>query len=64
MQFPAIYNREFYTRSEKERDEWISHIRETTNVRKIEDYYDIRETIGEGKFAIVKRVCNDDDCCC
>lgn len=31
-------------------------IRDMTEVRKIEDYYDIREKIGEGRFATVYRV--------
>ena len=35
----------------------MAHIREMTEVRKIEDYFDIREKIGEGRFATVYRVC-------
>lgn len=56
MQFPATYDREFYTTSESERDEWIAVIRDMTEVRKIEDFFDIREKIGEGRFATVYRV--------
>ena len=56
MQFPATYDREFYTTSQSERDEWITHIRDMTEVRRIEDFYDIREKIGEGRFAAVYRV--------
>ena len=56
MCFPATYDREFYTTSEQERDEWMAKIREMTEVRKIEDYSDIREKIGEGRFATVYRV--------
>lgn len=56
MQFPATYDREFYATSESERDEWITMIRDMTEVRQIEDYFDIREKIGEGRFATVYRV--------
>ena len=56
MQFPATYDREFYTTSQSERDEWIARIRDMTEVRHIEDFYDIREKIGEGRFAAVYRV--------
>ena len=56
MQFPATYNREFYTTSDQDRQTWISNIRDMTEVRKIEDYYDIRELIGTGNFAKVYRV--------
>ena len=56
MQFPATYNREFFTTSEQECKEWIDIIRDMTEVRKIEDYYNIREKNGEGRFAEVYRV--------
>ena len=59
MQFPATYDREFYATSESERDEWIAMIRDMTEVRQIEDYFDIREKIGEGRFATVYRVTSD-----
>lgn len=55
--FPATYDREFYTPSKRECEEWMAHIREMTEVRKIEDFFDIREKIGEGRFATVYRVC-------
>ena len=58
MIFPATYNQEFYANSEKQRDEWISHIRETTNIRNFDDYYDLREEIGKGKYGTVYRVRN------
>ena len=53
MQFPATYNREFFTTSQQECQDWVNVIRDMTEVRKIEDYYDIREKIGEGRFATV-----------
>ena len=60
MQFPATYDREFYTTSQSERDEWITHLRHVADVRDplvaLEDFYDIREKIGEGRFAAVYRV--------
>ena len=56
MQFPATYNREFFTTSQQECQDWVNVIRDMTEVRKIEDYYDIREKIGEGRFATVYRV--------
>lgn len=56
MQFLRPMHREFYATSESERDEWIAMIRDMTEVRQIEDYFDIREKIGEGRFATVYRV--------
>lgn len=56
MQFPATYDREFFTTSQQECQDWVNVIRDMTEVRKIEDYYDIREKIGEGRFATVYRV--------
>ena len=62
MCFPATYDREFFTPSKQSCDEWMTHIREMTEVRKVEDFFDIREKIGEGRFATVYRVCEKWGC--
>lgn len=56
VQFPAAYDRDFYTTSEEDRLAWVKAIQDVSGVRKIEDYYDICEKIGEGRFAEVYRV--------
>lgn len=56
LQFPAAYEKYLYCLTSKERDVWIKTIEDVSGVRKIEDYYDIREKIGEGRFATVYRV--------
>lgn len=56
IQFPAAYDREFFASSEEERSIWVKAIQEVAGVRRIEDYYDICEMIGEGRFAEVYRV--------
>ena len=56
IQFPAAYDREFYASSEEERSGWVKAIQEVAGGRHIEDYYDVCEMIGEGRFAQVYRV--------
>ena len=56
LEFPAAYSKYLYCTSEAERDLWMKTITDVAGVRKIEDYYDIREKIGEGRFATVYRV--------
>lgn len=57
LQFPSSAEKHFYCQTESEREMWMHTIEDASGVRKIEDYYDIREKIGEGRFATVFRVC-------
>lgn len=57
IQFPAAYDKEFFCATEEEQSQWMKAITDVSGVRRIEDYYDIREKIGEGRFAEVYRVC-------
>ena len=57
LQFPAAYEKYLYCTSPKERETWMKVIEDASGVRLINDYYDIREKIGEGRFATVYRVC-------
>lgn len=56
IQFPSAYDQEFYVTSEEDRQAWMKAIQDVSGVRRIEDYYEIREKIGEGRFAEVYRV--------
>ena len=56
LQFPDAYEKYLYCTSEHEREVWMKTIEDVSGVRKIEDFYDIREKIGEGRFATVYRV--------
>lgn len=56
LQFPAAYEKYLYCASEQEREVWMKTIEDVSGVRRIEDYYDLREKIGEGRFAMVYRV--------
>lgn len=52
----------FFCTTEAEQTQWIKAITDVSGVRRIEDYYDIRERIGEGRFANVYRVCEKWGC--
>ena len=43
--------------SEEERNGWIKAIQSVSGVRRFEDYYEKGIKIGEGRFAVVYRVC-------
>ncbi|OAO12156.1 protein kinase [Blastocystis sp. ATCC 50177/Nand II] len=58
IQFPAAYDKEFFCATEEEQSQWMKAITDVSGVRRIEDYYDIREKIGEGRFAEVYRCVN------
>ena len=55
--------------SEEERTGWVKAIQDVSGVRRFEDYYEKGMKIGEGRFAVVYRVCDSDsdsdsDCDC
>ena len=56
LQFPAAYDQTFYTTTESDRASWVKTIEEASGVRRFGDFYDLREKIGEGRFAEVYRV--------
>lgn len=56
LQFPAAYDQTFYTTTEADRASWAKTIEEASGVRRFGDFYDLREKIGEGRFAEVYRV--------
>ena len=47
--------------SEEERTGWMKAIQDVSGVRRFEDYYEKGTKIGEGRFAVVYRVCDDSD---
>jgi len=52
--FPINKVRVFYCRGEAERDKWVHEIKRAVGYSSIEDYYDIHQDLGKGKFGQVK----------
>ena len=55
--FSVIYpkkSRFYYTDNEKDYLNWISHIRKATGYANLNDIYDIKEKLGNGKFGLVR----------
>lgn len=57
-QFSVIFsnkdNKIFYVNSQKTLNKWVTSLQIAVNQRKIEDFYEIKNNLGEGKFGIVK----------
>ena len=51
-----VYDENFYCATEEERASWMQTIEDVAGARHFEDYYDVCEKIGEGRFAEVYRV--------
>ena len=52
--FPINKVRVFYCRNLEERDKWVQHIKSAVGYSSIEDFYDIHQDLGKGKFGQVK----------
>jgi len=48
--FPINKVRVFYCRNLDERDKWVQHIKSAVGYSSIEDFYDIHQDLGKGKF--------------
>ena len=56
-QFTLIFNkkkRNFFCEKEEEVKNWIKNIKKAINLKDINDYYEFKNKIGEGKFGLVK----------
>ena len=47
--------RTFYMIKEEDRDNWVKTLKEAIGYTDFFDYYEVTETIGNGKFGIVKK---------
>lgn len=46
--------RTFYLLKEKDREEWVKHIKKAIGYAHLFDFYDIKESVGKGKFGTIK----------
>lgn len=52
--FPPNKSRTYYLLKKDERDQWVKVIKNAIGYSNIEDYYEIKEDLGQGKFGLVK----------
>lgn len=52
--FPGPKIRTYYLKNEKDRDLWVQVLKEAVGYTAIEEFYDIKGDIGQGKFGTVK----------
>eukprot|EP00826_Nyctotherus_ovalis_P063776 TRINITY_DN9353_c0_g2_i2.p1 TRINITY_DN9353_c0_g2~~TRINITY_DN9353_c0_g2_i2.p1 ORF type:complete len:309 (+),score=103.71 TRINITY_DN9353_c0_g2_i2:1413-2339(+) len=44
----------FYTVKKNEREEWVKYLKEAIGYSNLHDYYELKETLGKGKFGLVR----------
>lgn len=50
-----VQNRKtFYTQRREERNEWVKHLKEAIGYSSLCDYYELKDTLGKGKFGLVR----------
>lgn len=52
--FPPCKGRIYYLLSQEEKDKWIKAIKEVVGYANLFDFYEIKDTLGKGKFGLVK----------
>lgn len=52
--FPGNKPRTYYLLNKEDKEKWINHIKKVIGYSNLFDYYDIKETLGKGKFGLVK----------
>jgi len=45
----------YYLQSKSEKEKWMNAIKRVIGYANVNDYYEIKETLGQGKYGIVKR---------
>ena len=45
----------YYLESREERDSWVDKVKQALGYSNLFDYYDLKETLGKGKFGLVKK---------
>lgn len=48
------YKKTFYTMKKDERAEWVKYLKEAIGYSSLYDYYELKETLGRGKFGLVR----------
>lgn len=52
--FPSNKVRSYYLLSKEDKDKWMAAIKKVIGYSNLFDFYDIKETLGKGKFGLVK----------
>lgn len=52
--FPPNKARSYYFLSKEEKERWMDAIKKVVGYSNLFDFYDIKETLGKGKFGLVK----------
>ena len=52
--FPPNKVRTYYLLSQEDKERWIKAIKKVIGYSSLFDYYDVKETLGKGKFGLVK----------
>ena len=45
----------YYLETLAERDQWVEKIKQVIGYANLHDYYDLKESLGKGKYGLVKR---------
>ena len=52
--FPPNKVRTYYLRNKEDKDNWVDAIKKVIGYSSLFDFYEIKETLGKGKFGLVK----------
>ena len=52
--FPPNKARTYYLRNKEDKDNWVQAIKKVIGYSSLFDFYEIKETLGKGKFGLVK----------
>jgi len=52
--FPGNKPRTYYLLNEQDRKKWMDAIKKVIGYAALSDYYEMKETLGKGKFGLVK----------
>eukprot|EP00831_Metopus_contortus_P044835 TRINITY_DN35942_c0_g2_i1.p1 TRINITY_DN35942_c0_g2~~TRINITY_DN35942_c0_g2_i1.p1 ORF type:complete len:199 (-),score=61.51 TRINITY_DN35942_c0_g2_i1:76-672(-) len=52
--FSQIRSKKYFTSTKEECKKWLEEIKDAIGYANLQDYYDIKESLGKGKFGIVK----------
>lgn len=45
----------YYLETQEKRDEWVDKIKKAIGYSNLHDFYDLKESLGKGKYGLVKR---------
>lgn len=52
--FPGNKPRTYYSLNKEDKEKWMTAIKKIIGYSNMFDYYDVKETLGKGKFGLVK----------